>query len=243
MISATGACRGGARADGRRRARLRRPAGQRSARMSSAPAAFIGGAQAEARKLEQAHLGVHAARPAARGIRTISPTRIFAVRPWAGACPRGLFQEARGGSGLAYNIDAYADTYADHGGLGIYAGAASGRRCGRDRQGLRADEVAKLARRIEDTELARAKAQLKAHMFMAREQRPCPAPSRGRPGAAVRPPLSARRAGGRGRRGHVRRRGAPGPAPAERPGRHRRPRGQVGAEGRRGVQQSVVSKA
>jgi predicted Zn-dependent peptidase len=44
-----------------------------------------------------------------------------------------------------------------------------GRRRGRDRQGLRRADPG-LADRIDDAELARAKAQLKAHMFMAREQ-------------------------------------------------------------------------
>ena len=50
--------------------------------------------------------------------------RIFAETLGGGMSSR-LFQEAREKRGLAYNIDAYADTYADHGALGIYAGCAA----------------------------------------------------------------------------------------------------------------------
>ena len=52
--------------------------------------------------------------------------------------------------------------------MGIYAGCAAGDAV--ETAKVCADELVKLADRIEDAELARAKAQLKAHMFMAREQ-------------------------------------------------------------------------
>jgi predicted Zn-dependent peptidase len=93
--------------------------------------------------------------------------RIFAECLGGGMSSR-LFQEAREKRGLAYNIDAYADTYADHGALGVYAGCAAGDAV--ETAKVCAEEIAKLAARIEDAELNRAKAQLKAHMFMAREQ-------------------------------------------------------------------------
>jgi len=130
------------------------------------PPAFVGGPQAEVRKLEQAHLVFMLPACGSRHADYFA-LRIFAETLGGGMSSR-LFQEAREKRGLAYNIDAYADTYADHGALGIYAGCAAGDAV--ETAKVCADEVAKLARRIDDAELARAKAQLKAHMFMAREQ-------------------------------------------------------------------------
>ncbi len=129
-------------------------------------AAFVGGPQAEARKLEQAHLVFMLPACGAREDDYFA-LRIFAECLGGGMSSR-LFQEAREKRGLAYNIDAYADTYADHGALGIYAGCAASDAV--ETAKVCADELLKLADRIEDAELARAKAQLKAHMFMAREQ-------------------------------------------------------------------------
>lgn len=130
------------------------------------PATFVGGPRAEPRKLEQAHLVFML--PACGSRHTdYFALRIFAETLGGGMSSR-LFQEAREKRGLAYNIDAYADTYADHGGLGIYAGCAAGDAV--ETAKVCAEEVAKLAQRIDEAELARAKAQLKAHMFMAREQ-------------------------------------------------------------------------
>jgi predicted Zn-dependent peptidase len=129
-------------------------------------AAFVGGPQAEARKLEQAHLVFMLPACGAREDDYFA-LRIFAECLGGGMSSR-LFQEAREKRGLAYNIDAYADTYADHGALGIYAGCAASDAV--ETAKVCADELLKLADRIEESELARAKAQLKAHMFMAREQ-------------------------------------------------------------------------
>lgn len=130
------------------------------------PATFIGGPQAEARKLEQAHLVFMLPACGSRDDDYFA-LRIFAEALGGGMSSR-LFQEAREKRGLAYNIDAYADTYADHGALGVYAGCAAGDAV--ETAKVCAAEVAKLVERIDDAELARAKAQLKAHMFMAREQ-------------------------------------------------------------------------
>lgn len=130
------------------------------------PAAFVGGPQAEARKLEQSHLVFMLPACGSRD------TDYFALRIFAevlgGGMSSRLFQEAREKRGLAYNIDAYADTYADHGALGVYAGCAASDAV--ETAKVCAAEVVKLVERIDDAELARAKAQLKAHMFMAREQ-------------------------------------------------------------------------
>lgn len=130
------------------------------------PAAFVGASYSEARKLEQAHLVLML--PAA-GSRDDD---YFVLRVLAEALGGGmssrLFQEAREKRGLAYNIDAYADTYADIGALGIYVGCAA--KDAAETARVCAEQVLALIARIEPAELARCKAQLKAHMFMAREQ-------------------------------------------------------------------------
>jgi len=130
-----------------------------------APGAFRGGRGVEKKALEQAHLvfllpGVGAADP------DYFAFRLFAEALGGGMSSR-LFQEAREKLGLAYAIDAYAESYQDTGALGIYAGAA-----GRDAARLAevaAAEILKLAEAIGADELARSKAQLKASLFMARE--------------------------------------------------------------------------
>jgi predicted Zn-dependent peptidase len=78
-----------------------------------------------------------------------------------------LFQEAREKRGLAYAIDAYAETYADTGVLGVFAGCAAADAA--ELAEVVAAEIAALAEPVPDAELARAKAQLKGAMFMSRE--------------------------------------------------------------------------
>jgi predicted Zn-dependent peptidase len=129
------------------------------------PAGFVGGRAAEARKLEQAHLvlylpGVGAADP------DYFAARLFAEALGGGMSSR-LFQEAREKLGLAYAIDAFLESYQDGGLVGVYAGCAA-----KDAAAL-ADVVARethaLAAAVGEAELARAKAQLKASLFMGRE--------------------------------------------------------------------------
>jgi len=131
-----------------------------------APPRFIGGRKSQARKLEQVQLVFMLPAVSAREDDYFA-LRIFAEALGGGMSSR-LFQEAREKRGLAYNIDAYADTYADVGALGVYAGCAAGDAA--ETAKVCAEQILALADRIEDAELARAKAQLKAHMFMAREQ-------------------------------------------------------------------------
>ncbi|HSV03953.1 MAG TPA: pitrilysin family protein [Phenylobacterium sp.] len=131
---------------------------------ASPPAAFAGGLRRIAKSLEQANLVILL--PAVGA----SDPDYFALRLVAeilgGGMASRLFQEAREKRGLAYAIDAYAETYADVGVLGVFAGCA-------------AADAAELARviaaelqgmaQVRAPELARAKAQLKAAMFMSRE--------------------------------------------------------------------------
>jgi predicted Zn-dependent peptidase len=127
---------------------------------------FAAGRAGEARKLEQAHLVLLLAAPGARDPDYFA-LRLFAEALGGGMSSR-LFQEARENRGLAYAIDAYAETYADTGVLGVYAGCAAGDAAETAR--VAAQQIRTLADKIEDAELARGKAQLKASLFMAREQ-------------------------------------------------------------------------
>jgi predicted Zn-dependent peptidase len=129
------------------------------------PARFEGALKGRARALEQCHLVFLL--PALGAVDDdYYVQRIFAEALGGGMASR-LFQEAREKRGLAYSIDAYSDNYAETGLLGIYAGCAA-----HDAEALAAvcaEQVRALADGMEDAELARAKAQLKAHMFMALE--------------------------------------------------------------------------
>ncbi len=130
-----------------------------------APAQFEGGGAALARRLEQAHTVLLLPGVGARdGAYFVQ--RVFAEALGGGMSSR-LFQEAREKLGLAYTIDAYAEGYADVGVLGIYAGSA-GTDAARTAEVCAAQVIA-LAEGVQDGELARSKAQLKAHLFMARE--------------------------------------------------------------------------
>lgn len=128
-------------------------------------AAFVGGSAPESRRLEQAHLVL-----LLPGMASADPD-YFAFRVFAEALGGGmssrLFQEAREKLGLAYAIDAYAESYADVGVLGVYAGTAAGD-AARTVQVV-AEQILDLAEGPAPGELERSKAQLKAALFMARE--------------------------------------------------------------------------
>jgi predicted Zn-dependent peptidase len=130
------------------------------------PAAFEGGARRLAKPLEQANLVFLL--PAV-GVRDPAyfALRLFAEILGGGMASR-LFQEAREKRGLAYAVDAYSETYADTGVLGIFAGCAA--KDAAELARVAAGEVKGMAGGVTPAELARAKAQLKASMFMAREQ-------------------------------------------------------------------------
>ncbi len=128
-------------------------------------ARFVGGAEAESRKLEQAHLVL-----LLEGVSVRDPD-YFALRLFAEALGGGmssrLFQVVREELGLAYAIDAYVENYEDVGVFGVYAGTGAGDAVRAAR--VAAEQTAALAETPGAAELARAKAQLKAHLFMGRE--------------------------------------------------------------------------
>lgn len=129
------------------------------------PAVFTGGVSLTTKRLEQAHLVMLLPAPGARDPDYFA-LRLFAEMLGGGMSSR-LFQEVREHRGLAYAIDAYADTQADVGVLGIYAGTSA--EDAAEAAGLAARELAALAAQLRPGELERAKAQLKGATFMARE--------------------------------------------------------------------------
>ena len=129
------------------------------------PVQFVGGAAAEGRRLEQAHLVLLLPGMGARDPDYFA-FRLFAEALGGGMSSR-LFQEAREKLGLAYNIDAYAESYADTGLLGVYAGAAAGDAA--KTVAVVAQQILALSQGPSAAELARSKAQMKASLFMARE--------------------------------------------------------------------------
>ncbi|MDR3513189.1 MAG: pitrilysin family protein [Caulobacteraceae bacterium] len=129
------------------------------------PAAFTGGLAPTPRPLEQAHMVLLLPAPGARDPDYFA-LRLFAEVLGGGMSSR-LFQEVREHRGLAYAIDAYADTNADVGVLGIYVGTSAAD--AGEAAELAARELKGLAEGLRAGELDRAKAQLKGAMFMARE--------------------------------------------------------------------------
>ena len=132
---------------------------------ADAPAVFQGGLRQMAKRLEQANLvlllpAVGAAHPDYFALRLLAEIL-------GGGMASRLFQEAREKRGLAYAIDAYCETYADTGVLGVFAGCAAGDAAELAR--VAAGEIAAMTKPVDEAELARAKAQLKGSMFMARE--------------------------------------------------------------------------
>lgn len=131
----------------------------------SAPAAFAGGVRPVAKRLEQANLvlllpSVGACDPDYFALRLVAEIL-------GGGMASRLFQEAREKRGLAYAVDAYAETYADAGVLGVFAGCAASDAA--ELAAVAAGEVAAMTTPVPEAELARAKAQLKGAMFMSRE--------------------------------------------------------------------------
>lgn len=134
--------------------------------VADAPAAaFVGGTRTVAKRLEQANIVLLL--PA---VGVMDPD-YFALRLLAemlgGGMASRLFQEAREKRGLAYAIDAYSETYADIGALGVFAGCDA--KDAAELAQVTAGELQALTKPVGEAELSRAKAQLKGSMFMGRE--------------------------------------------------------------------------
>ena len=131
-----------------------------------ASAVFVGGEARLTRKIEQANLVFQLPTMSALDPR-LPALRLFTEILGGGMASR-LFQSAREDRGLAYAIDAYQEAYEDAGLLGIYAGAAADRAV--ELAEVAAAELLDLAEKgPSDAELSRAKAVLKASLWMADE--------------------------------------------------------------------------
>jgi predicted Zn-dependent peptidase len=129
------------------------------------PAKFGGGAKLEARELEQVHIAV-----GLEGVRQRDP-ELYSLQVFASVLGGGmssrLFQEVRESRGLCYTIQAFHAPYSDTGIFGIYAGTDAG-----DVDELMrvvVNEIAAAGENITESEINRAKAQMKAGLLMALE--------------------------------------------------------------------------
>jgi predicted Zn-dependent peptidase len=132
-----------------------------------APAAarYVGGSSIESRDLEQVHVAI-----ALQGIPQRDPM-LFSMQVFTNVVGGGmasrLFQEVRENRGLCYAIYAFHAPYSDSGMFGLYAGTDS-----TDLPELMrvvVDEIGMAATNINEAEIARAKAQMKAGLLMALE--------------------------------------------------------------------------
>jgi len=129
------------------------------------PGRFTGGEYRKAKKLEQAHFALALESPGYRD------DAIYTAQIYAGALGGGmssrLFQEIREKRGLCYTIFAQAGAYADTGTTTIYAGTSSGQLA--ELTEITVDEMKRAAEDMNDEEIARARAQMKAGMLMGLE--------------------------------------------------------------------------
>jgi predicted Zn-dependent peptidase len=132
---------------------------------ASEAARFVGGSHIEARELEQVHVAL-----AMQGVPTRDPD-LYSLQVFTNVLGGGmssrLFQEVREQRGLCYSIYAFHAPYSDTGMFGLYAGTDSA-----DLPELMrvvVDEIHAAADTMNEAEVARAKAQMKAGLLMALE--------------------------------------------------------------------------
>ncbi|HMA72785.1 MAG TPA: pitrilysin family protein [Xanthobacteraceae bacterium] len=129
------------------------------------PARFCGGAFTEKRDLEQVHIAL-----ALEGVAQRDPA-IYSLQVFTNVLGGGmssrLFQEVRELRGLCYSIYAFHAPYVDTGMFGLYAGTDA--IDAPELMQVVVDEIAAAADTITETEVGRAKAQMKAGLLMALE--------------------------------------------------------------------------
>lgn len=141
--------------------------GHLEARRSSViePAGFIGGERRELKKLEQVHFTLGLEGPDYRDD-AIYTAQVYANVLGGGMSSR-LFQEAREKRGLCYSIYAQAGAYSDTGMLTIYAGTSGDEIA--PLAELTVDEMRRAAGDLTQTEVDRARTQMKAGLLMGLE--------------------------------------------------------------------------
>ena len=137
----------------------------KGSRLAYTPAAFSGGERRELKALEQVHftLGFEAPNYLDDEIYT---AQIYSSAMGGGISSR-LFQEIRENRGLCYSIFAQMGAYADTGMMTLYAGT-SGDQIGNLAE-LTIDEMKRAVGSLTETEVARARAQMKASLLMGLE--------------------------------------------------------------------------
>ena len=131
----------------------------------SEAAAYQGGEHREDRELEQVHvvLGFD-------GLRYDHPDYYAGAvlsQLFGGGMSSRLFQEVREKRGLVYSIHSFSSSFTDSGLFGIYAGTGESEAA--EMMPVICDEIAKLADSLDEAEVARSAAQLKAGILMSRE--------------------------------------------------------------------------
>ena len=129
------------------------------------PATYRGGDFRENKELEQVHFVL-----AMPGIAYKDPD-FYAAQVMStvlgGGMSSRLFQEVRENRGLCYSVFSFATSFIDGGMLGIYAGTGAAEL--RELVPVICDEFEKLVEAVDEAEVARARAQLKAGMLMSME--------------------------------------------------------------------------
>jgi len=129
------------------------------------PARFGGGAHIEPRDLEQVHIAL-----ALEGVPQRDPTlydlQVF-TNVLGGGMSSRLFQEVREKRGLCYAIYSFHAPYTDTGLFGLYAGTDAVDAA--ELMRVVVDQLAEAASSIDEKEVARARAQMKAGLLMALE--------------------------------------------------------------------------
>ena len=129
------------------------------------PARFGGGTRVETRDLEQVHIAL-----ALQGL-PVTDDELYSLQVFTSVLGGGmssrLFQEVREKRGLCYTIQAFHMPYADTGLFGLYAGTDEADAPELMRVAI--DQITNATETINETEIARAKAQMKASLLMALE--------------------------------------------------------------------------
>jgi predicted Zn-dependent peptidase len=128
-------------------------------------ARFIGGSRIETRDLEQAHIAL-----GMQGLPQRDPS-LYSLQVFTNVLGGGmssrLFQEVREQRGLCYAIYAFHAPYSDTGMFGLYAGTDATDVA--ELMRVVVGEINSAAETINEAEVARAKAQMKAGLLMALE--------------------------------------------------------------------------
>ena len=129
------------------------------------PAIFGGGTRVERRDLEQVHIAL-----ALQGVPQRDPG-LYSLQVFTNALGGGmssrLFQEVREVRGLCYSVHAFHMPYFDTGFFGLYAGTDEASAA--ELMRVVVDEIAGAVATLSQTEVDRAKAQMKAGLLMALE--------------------------------------------------------------------------